>query len=116
MAFFQPGLRPFCIPRRLGLAGTLAMFTLRTWTSNSSSTACRTCSRCASLWTLNVYRFSSIMVVALLRHDRSEQDLAGVEGRHYLALPSSRCSALSVASTERAQTSSATSVSADVTT
>src|SRR5262249_24811628 len=51
MAFFQPGRMPFESPRRFGFAFTWTMFTRRTLTSKSSSTAWRTCVLCASLWT-----------------------------------------------------------------
>ena len=56
-----------------------------TWTSKSSSTACRICVLCASGWTRNEYLRSSIMRVALLRDDRREQDLVRMEA--HVALP-----------------------------
>src|SRR5439155_6603075 len=40
-AFFQPGRRPLVVPRRFGFDGTFETFTDSTWTSKSSSTACR---------------------------------------------------------------------------
>ena len=55
MAFFQPTFVPLIAPRRFGFACTLTMFTASTLTSNSCSTACRTCVLCASLCTLKVY-------------------------------------------------------------
>src|SRR4051812_7162821 len=60
MAFFQPGRVPLISPRRFGFACTLRMFTRSTCTSNSCSTACRTCRRCASGWILNAYLRSSM--------------------------------------------------------
>src|SRR5437870_13303971 len=53
--------------------------------------------------------------VALLRHDRSEQDFVGVE-THQEAFAFTRSSASSVTSTERAHTSAATSSSPGVVT
>ena len=47
-AFFQPGRRPLIRPRRFGFGCTLTMLTRSTLTSNSCSTAWRTCVLCAS--------------------------------------------------------------------
>src|SRR5262249_37081715 len=60
IAFFQPGRMPFVSPRRFGLGCTLTMFTRTTFTSNSCSIAWRTCVRCASWCTLNVYTLSAV--------------------------------------------------------
>ena len=80
IAFFQPGRVPLISPRRFGFACTLRMFTPSTCTSNSSSTAWRTCVRCASGWMRKTYLPSVDQAVALLRHDRREQHLVRMRG------------------------------------
>ena len=106
-----PSSSPACgpgYPRRLGLDVTLAMFTRRTWTPNSSSTAWRTWSRVRVLVDLERVPVLVDLVVALLRR-RPERARTWRMSNEAItsALPSSCCSAVSVASTERAQTSSA---------
>ena len=79
-------LCPAMTPRRFGFACTLTMFTPSTLTSKSSSTAWRICVLCASVCTLNVYLRSVDQRVALLRDDRSEQDLVRMK-THRSPLP-----------------------------
>ena len=81
IAFFQPGRMPFVSPRRFGFGCTLRTFTPSTCTLKSSSTAWRTCVRCASGWMRKTYLPSLDQAVALLRHDGREQNLVRMQ-RH----------------------------------
>ena len=110
MAFFQPGFVPRVQPRRFGFGCTLRTFTDTTLTSNSSSTAWSD----LRLVRLRVDPERVLVVldeaVALLRDDRGDDDLPGIEA-HAPATSWIRSSAPSVTSTERAHTSAPTSSS-----